>query len=272
MGEFIDRSGLIGRVSVAYCTTCAVGRSLPPLPDVQFLYADRSSQDFQPGTSGIARIMKRLAFRRDARGLLKQVDQDPRAVIDFACGSGLFTSVLAEILGRDIQVTGTDFHRDPPKDIGQAEYRSIQDLDDLSGSADLVLAMHVLEHDDDPQTLLSRIAKLVRPGGILVIEVPNVDCIWTLVFGRFWDSWYLPYHRIHFSRNSLRRIVESSGFTVHSEHDVSLPTMGRSLANLFGKRNGTFFIALAALLQPLQWGIERISRRPAALRIIAHRP
>jgi SAM-dependent methyltransferase len=267
----VDRSGLVGDVSVARCRVCGVGFSQPPLPDVAFLYADRSSQDFQPNTKGLARFIKHLAFGLQARRMLSQIAARPTLVVDFACGSGLFTRRMADSLGPSARVVGADFHGEGPAELGGLEYRPIHDLADLAGQADLVLAMHVVEHDDDPRGLLARIAALAKPGGKLVIEVPNIDCVWAGVFGRHWDAWYLPYHRTHFSRDSLRALIRSEGLIVEREIGVSLPTMGRTVANLFGQRNSLAFILIGVALHSMQWLGELVTGRPAALRMIARK-
>jgi len=265
----IDRGGMVPDVWVKRCSRCGMGITEPPIADVAFLYADRTSQDFQPNTRGLARLIKRVAFRQQARHLLSQSEMRPRTVIDFACGSGLFTSCLAASLPRDARLIACDFHSEPPADLEGVEYRSLKAVEDLDETADLVLAMHVLEHDDDPRKLLDRIVRLAKPGGKIVIEVPNIDCVWISVFGRWWDAWYLPYHRTHFSRRSLRALVESSTLKIVAETNVSVPTMGRSFANLVRRRNSLAFIILGAICHPLQWFLEWLTNRPVALRVIA---
>jgi SAM-dependent methyltransferase len=264
----IDRSGLVGPVSVVRCRHCGVGVSWPPLADVAFLYADRSSQDFQQSRSKLTHLIKSIAFGRMARALMGQLGQTPRRIVDFGCGSGLFTRRLGDTLPA-CEVIGTDFHRQPPPDLQDRRYIPFERLDELAGAADLVLAFHVLEHDDDSMALLKRIARLAKPGGRVVLEVPNIECVWTPVFGRYWDAWYLPYHRVHFSRKSLRGLVEAAGLTVELEAPAGVPTMGRTVANMLGRNNSLIFILIGIVLQPIQWLGERLSGRPSALRIVA---
>ncbi|HEY3798516.1 MAG TPA: class I SAM-dependent methyltransferase [Caulobacteraceae bacterium] len=271
IGRFADRSGAVGEVRVVRCRTCGLGVSKPDLPDVAFLYADRTSQDFQPDGGAIPRLLKRVVFRQGARHILRALDRAPGLIVDFACGSGLFTQCLAEEAA-PARVVGSDFHEAPPTELRTGEYLPIDDVATLEGQADLVLAMHVLEHDDDPGALLARIARLVRPGGRLILETPNIDCVWISVFGKAWDAWYLPYHRRHFNRRNLRALTEAAGMTVVAEEDVSVPTMGRTLANMLGRRNSTIFVLIGAGLHPIQWIAERVTRRPVAIRIIARKP
>jgi SAM-dependent methyltransferase len=192
-------------------------------------------------------------------------------VLDFGCGSGLFTRCLGDIIG-PANIVGSDFHPQAPAEMRDRAYLPMDTLQTAAGSFDTVLAMHVLEHDDDSFALLNRIAGMVRPGGTIVLEVPNIDCFWTGVFGRSWDAWYLPFHRTHFSPPSLSALVKRGGLELAALHDVTVPTMGRSLANLMKKPNSLPFLVAGIALHPLQILGERLSDKPSALRIIARRP
>lgn len=270
-GDYRDDSGKVGRVQLLRCASCGVGVSYPPLENVAFLYDDRTSQDFQPKTNALAALIKSVAFRRQAKALLRQIpDPKPARVLDFGCGSGLFTRCLGDLLASS-EVVGSDFHDVPPPSLVDRPYRSMAALDALKGSFDLVMAMHVLEHDDDVSGLLRSIVSMARPGGMVIIEVPNIDCVWAGIFGRAWDAWYFPFHRTHFSRKALRGLMQSEGLTILGEMDVTVPTMGRSLSNLVGGNKGFFFLLAGIALHPLQWALERVTCRPSSLRIIARR-
>lgn len=243
---------------------------MPPIADVAFLYAGRESQDYQPDAKGLSAAIKDIAFRIQARTLLRQLPQAPRSVLDFGCGSGQFTRVLAEMLP-GAHVVASDFHDTAPEGLGTCAYKPMSSLTADGDGFDLVMAMHVLEHDDDPDALLSRISALARPGGTVVIEVPHVDCIWNRVFGKKWDAWYVPFHRTHFTRASLRRRLEANGLQLLAMHDVTVPTMGRTAANFFGKKNNLFWLLIGIALHPVQWVGEKISGQPTAIRVIARK-
>jgi 2-polyprenyl-3-methyl-5-hydroxy-6-metoxy-1,4-benzoquinol methylase len=271
LGTFADKSGKVGPVEVVRCRHCGIGITTPPLGDVAFLYEGRESQDFQPGTSRLAHFIKTVAFRRQARELLREIPERPKRVLDYGCGSGLFTRCLDDVLGGGT-VTGSDFHDDPPGDLADRTYVPLHRLEKLEGSFDLVVAMHVLEHDDDAAGLLDRIARMARAGGYLVIEVPNIDCVWTGLLGKSWDAWYLPFHRTHFSKASLEGLVKRGGLQIVRTIDGCVPTMGRSLANAFGARNSLPFLLAGIVLHPIQLIGEKLSARPSAIRIVVQRP
>jgi SAM-dependent methyltransferase len=241
---------------------------MPPIPDVAFLYEGRASQDFQPDAKGLSHAIKSIAFRAQFRKLLRQLDKKPASILDFGCGSGQFTRVMGDLLPGS-RVTGSDFHDLPPDDLAGRSYVPLRSLAAAAGTYDLVIAMHVLEHDDDTLGLLARIEAMASSQGAVVIEVPNIDCVWVRLFGQHWDAWYVPFHRTHFSRSSLRHRIEQSGLTVIAQHDVCVPTMGRTMANLFGSQNNLFWLLAGIALFPMQWLGEKLTGRSSALRVIA---
>jgi len=89
------------------------------------------------------------------------------------------------------------------------------------------------------------------------------------VFGKNWDNWYLPYHRVHFSRQSLRKLFERAGLDIEREVDVCIPSIGRSLARMLGTRNTLPFVMVSALAFPVQYLVERLTGRPSAIRVYA---
>lgn len=251
------------------CGRCGHGVTRPAIADVSVLYEGRNSQDYQRGDGRFARMVKTFAFDRQARALLRSVGGSPRTIVDFACGSGLFTSRVAAAAPKGARVFALDFFDEAPGDMPGVEYLSFKHLAEMKDRADLLLCFHALEHDDDPDAFLGRLLPLLKSGGSVVIEVPNGRCAWASIFGRHWDNWYVPYHRLHFSRESLRGLLRRHGLTIEREIDICAPSMGRSLARLLRRRQTLPIFALGIALHPLQWLVERVSGQPSALRVIA---
>ena len=272
LGSFVDRSGKIGHdVEVRQCVRCGHGITYPPIPDVAFLYGNRESQDYQlDAKNGLSHMIKDIAFRMQARKLLRQIGKPGNEALDFGCGSGQFTRVLGEMLPRT-RLTGSDFYDTPPAELSGRPYVHSNVVKQQRDEYDMVMAMHVLEHDDDVVGLLSRISAPAKRGATMVIEVPNVECFWNKALGRFWDAWYVPYHRHHFSRQSLVKLLESNGLDVIAIYGMTVPTMGRTMANMFGRRNNVFWLLVGIALHPVQVIGEMLSGKPTALRVIARK-
>lgn len=271
LGSFIDRSEMVGKIEVFQCVHCGHGITHPPIPDVAFLYSNRESQDYQPDTKNfLSRRIKELAFHIQARKLIRQIGKPGKEALDFGCGSGQFTRVLGEMLSAT-QLTGSDFYQAPPAELTRHLYVHSDVIKHHREKYDLVMAMHVLEHDDDVIGLLSKITATAKHGATVVIEVPNVECFWGKVLGHFWDAWYVPYHRHHFSQRSLVRLLENNELDVVRVHGVTVPTMGRTMANVFSRRNNLFWLLVGIALHPIQLIGETLSGKPTALRVIARK-
>lgn len=267
-----DVPGPFPAAAIYRCATCGHGVTRPALADVSVLYEARESQDYQRGDGAVGAAIKKLVFGMQARGVLRQARFSGGHALDFGCGSGVLSNAIADALPAGSHMTALDFFEAAPCPMPKATYRSFAVLPELAGSADLLTCFHALEHDDSPDNFLDRLLGLLKPGGTLVIEVPNMACVWAKWFGKAWDNWYLPYHRIHFTRRSLRALIERHGLQVLLERDVHVPSFGRSAARLLGATNSLPFLLAGAGAFPLQWLGERLSGEPAALRIVARLP
>lgn len=262
----------LGERSPVYrCDVCGHGVTRPAVADVSTFYEGRESQDYQYADGPLAKKIKKFVFGRQARTLVRQVGTLPRSVIDFACGSGQFTMAISDALPDSASVVALDFFDEPPCNMGRVRYLGFGRLHEIAGTADLVTCFHALEHDDDPHRFVERLTALLASGGTLALEVPNVDCIWGAIFGAWWDNWYLPFHRVHFSRKSLRGLMERHGLKVILEKNVCVPTIGRSLAHVAGRKNTLMFLLLGAVLHPVQSCLEILTARPSALRIVVRK-
>ncbi len=73
---------------------------------------------------------------------------------------------------------------------------------------------HVLEHVEDPGAALARLHSWLRPGGTLLVGVPDLDSWQARIGGPRWYHLDLPRHRTHFTARGLRVLLERTGFRV----------------------------------------------------------
>ncbi|MGO1057455.1 class I SAM-dependent methyltransferase [Crossiella sp. CA198] len=85
---------------------------------------------------------------------------------------------------------------------------------DLLESYDVVSMHHYLEHSTDPRLELATALKVLRPGGLLLIEVPDPESRWGRLAGRWWIGWMQPQHLHFVPRDNLRTALTDLGFTV----------------------------------------------------------
>lgn len=79
---------------------------------------------------------------------------------------------------------------------------------------DAVFMRSYLEHEADPGGVVAGVARVLRPGGIAIIKVPNYGCLNRRVLGNHWSGFRLPDHLNYFTPASLVRMCCNRGLTV----------------------------------------------------------
>ncbi len=164
------------------------------------------------------------------QSLLKRVGvRPPSRVLDAGCGWG---STLNRLERAGYQVTGLDLSRRALEAL-EAEWpqwRLIEaDLaqalpDSAANSFEAVLALDVIEHLDDDQAAVTRLAQLVRPGGWLILSVPALPEL----FSEF-DT--IQGHRRRYRPASLRAVFDGTGLS-----DPSLLWWGSWMVPILSRR------------------------------------
>ena len=72
-----------------------------------------------------------------------------------------------------------------------------------------------LEHESRPRDVLAALHPRMRPGGMLIIKVPNYGSLNRRVMGRHWCGYRFPDHLNYFTPASLHRMVIGTGYRVH---------------------------------------------------------
>ncbi|MBP2472851.1 SAM-dependent methyltransferase [Crossiella equi] len=85
---------------------------------------------------------------------------------------------------------------------------------ELASSYDAVSMFHYLEHSTDPVAELLAARTALRPGGHLVVEVPDPECRYSTLLGRYWGGWVQPQHLHFVPLRNLRAKLGELGFTV----------------------------------------------------------
>lgn len=146
----------------------------------------------------------------------------PKAWLDVGTGHGHFCEA-ARTVHPEASFDGLDFTDgvELAERAGRVErgYRgSFPDLaPELSGRYDVVSMFHYLEHSTEPLRELRAAHTALRPGGHLLIEVPDPDSRYARLLGRWWLPWLQPQHLHFVPVGNLRRGLTDLGFTVVAE-------------------------------------------------------
>jgi SAM-dependent methyltransferase len=122
---------------------------------------------------------------------------------------------------------------------------------------DLIILFHVLEHLKDPRAILRECANLLRPGGTLVVSVPNSESWQARIFSEFWFHLDVPRHLGHFSARALAQATGGAGLSISRVGFASpeLDTYGwlQSALNRLGFPQNLLTQTLMRMDAPASW-------------------
>lgn len=106
-----------------------------------------------------------------------------------------------------LHALGNRFLRTPNVEVLQLDPESPQDFERAGRGYDTVLCVNVLEYVENPATVIESSARVLRPGGSIIVLVPNDEAL----FGTLDETLG---HRRRFSEAKLRALLEQQGFTI----------------------------------------------------------
>jgi 2-polyprenyl-3-methyl-5-hydroxy-6-metoxy-1,4-benzoquinol methylase len=217
-----------GEVQLFRCDYCKLIFSdrYPDGFDPRSLYSTYYKNEIAGGRFrfGIERLIRGLRLWRALK--VATIAPAARSILDIGCGRGLMLHYLRRVFGYR-RAVGTqiaeNMYRYARDVLGLEVYdRDLLELQLASGSFDIVSIWHVLEHVPDPDGYIERCADLLRPGGRLVIEVPNYASWSRRLTGRHWLGLDLDYHLAFFTPQSLIALVRRHSFRVDRVNTFSM--------------------------------------------------
>ena len=135
-------------------------------------------------------------------------------MLDLGCGSGRYLASL-EPLGWRVQ--GVDASADAAQSAAEVfgipvHVGSLETAPVGRGELDFIHMRHVIEHLEDPMDTLRHAFELLRPGGWLYIETPNIESYPAALCGRYWFGIDSPRHLWLFGPETLARSLQEAGF------------------------------------------------------------
>jgi glycosyltransferase involved in cell wall biosynthesis/SAM-dependent methyltransferase len=238
-GDGLARTGLLyeGRRYLR-CRGCGVRRilALPGEADTLGRYRSHYPRRFPPERITPAR-RQMLASVVTRAGCMAR----PGRLLDVGCGGG---HLIAAARAAGWRAVGADVSHAACVVAGAAApvvQAGAEDLPFRDGALDAVALVNVLDHCRRPRSVVREAARVLRPGGLLVVRVPNgAFHAWaTRALGRLgpWARWrgadtYPILHLFAFDSAALRQLVERGGFQVLSilNSDLGGPAQARALA------------------------------------------
>lgn len=177
-------------------------------------------------------------------------------VLDVGCATGLFLVGMRE---RHWDVYGVDTSEYAAQ-IAREEHNlrvitgNLFEAQYPSAFFDAVTLWDVLEHLHDPARILYEIRRILKPNGVLILRVPNIDSSDARFFGKYWAGLDAPRHLYVFGDETIRKFLSRYGFSITS--------VEKNLGNYPG-----FVLSLRFAMHG---GGIKISNQKRAVRILLH--
>ena len=203
------------------CTQCShrFTREIPSLDEIGTYY--KSDQYISHTDSNQGLLNKVYQFVRNIslvskRELIEQTTRQKKGeLLDYGCGTGAFLNEMknagwhiagiepdAGAMDKAIQLTGGN--------IQSPEFLTSLEAERF----DAITLWHVLEHVHTLHETIDKLKSLLKPGGTLIIAVPNYTSYDARYYKNYWAAYDVPRHLYHFSPMSMQKLISSHGMTV----------------------------------------------------------
>jgi 2-polyprenyl-3-methyl-5-hydroxy-6-metoxy-1,4-benzoquinol methylase len=206
----VQRFGPRGDFNLVQCQDCGL-RYLNPRPSPEEMngYYPSAYREFR---ASIDESLRR-SYQEEKLHKLQAHSQGGR-LLDVGCADGLFLH-LARLAGYEVQ--GVEM-----AEGSTAHAQEMYELDVFTGGLreasfpdeyfDVVTFWHVLEHLHEPLGDMRETHRILRPDGLLIVEVPNIASWQARLCSNDWIALDVPRHLYHFSADTLRAMLAQAGF------------------------------------------------------------
>lgn len=166
--------------------------------------------------SRISLIIKSLMWRLEQKFLSRLLPKNAK-VLEIGFGRGEYLSFLEscgyEVYGVDVSSYAVEFAKSKYglKRVYCAQLKEINFQDKMF---DLVVLRHTFEHLTEPVYEMKEICRILKPKGLILIELPHISTIEYNIFGKYWAGFDAPRHTILFSISGILKFLSSFGFTI----------------------------------------------------------
>ena len=221
----------------------------------------RSSAETAGSFSGFYAVKPASYFSNARSDFVDRLPRDPSAqILEIGCGTGA-TGALAlsegccgRYVGVELFEDAAEEARDVLSEVIVGNVETLQ-LDWQPATFDAIILSEVLEHLVEPGEVLKRLARYVRPGGMLLASSPNIShwrVIRELVMGRFQLADQGVFDRTHlrwFTPGTFADLADTAGFDVEELGPfTAFSTRTELISKLTGGRFDHLFMTQIAMI------------------------
>ena len=146
------------------------------------------------------------------RGLIESRYPQRGRILDIGCSAGQFLDVMEgwDRYGNEISGSFSSIARQRYGD--RVVTGLFEDYPLQREYFDVITLQDVFDHLRDPIAILNKCRAMLKPGGLIVIKVHNISCLYAKAMGSKFYAVMPPTHLFYYNRTSLERILGKTGF------------------------------------------------------------
>jgi SAM-dependent methyltransferase len=195
---------------MVYCRDCGLARNL----------LDYTYDDLYMDEAGIYHPLNQDEFDEwigragPLEKILSRFVDSPGEMLDYGCNVGYTMQIFQDV---GWKVRGVDLNPSVIEDARRrgfsATHSRLEDAGFEDNTFDLITMTHILEHLPEPEMSLGEVRRVLKPGGLLLIAVPNfgsrLELLW---FGGRWTGFAPKQHIWYFKKDTLSGMISRYGF------------------------------------------------------------
>jgi SAM-dependent methyltransferase len=216
--EFITKDFRYPALGVTFtivrCSLCNF-KFLNPRPTQNSSGEFYKSGFYKPGNSICYTIIRPLAnlVKRNLVSTIKKYRSNGR-VLDIGCGNGEFISLL---MRNGFDAYGVEPSSQAPNYFlssasGRIYNKNLGDCKFEDNYFDCIIMWQSLEHIHSLVDTLREIKRIIKPGGLMLVSVPNDNFFESKIFGTYYYNLEVPRHLYFFTRHSLTSLFKKNGY------------------------------------------------------------
>ncbi|MBP7211249.1 class I SAM-dependent methyltransferase [bacterium] len=160
------------------------------------------------------RLNEKQKFLDNVKSELEFINKLPSSkILDIGCGLGYMLAGISD-KHQKFGLEVSKFATSEAEKYAKIFNEPFEDIDLKENSFDIIISHHVIEHIDSPENFLTKIKKILKPNGILIISTPDFKSVCANLFNDKYRMLHDKTHTSLFSFDSLKLMLNDFKFEI----------------------------------------------------------
>lgn len=151
-------------------------------------------------------------YNQRAKTEIESMKPDRGRILDLGCSSGLFLELMDGWERHGVEIS-EEYGNIARGKIGDSIFVGpFEDYPAKDGYFDVITMFDMFDHLIDPLASLAKCRSMLKPGGMVVIKVHNISCLFAKLTGSAFYAILPPVHLFYYNKRSLKLALTKTGF------------------------------------------------------------